>query len=64
MLYREHRSTLSESMKTSREVTCLADIGKGLSTRHYLYDARNGWNTWIITDSEGRAIGFSNGELK
>lgn len=78
MKFRRQRGSLEESMETVQEVQSLEDvrailhasrkeigldpsIGK-LTCKHYSYDARIQWDTWIICE-DGAAIGFANGEL-
>lgn len=78
MKFRHQRGSLKESMATVQEVETLEDIRSILSAKrkeigleapigeltckHYSYDSRINWDTWIICEN-GSAIGFSNGEL-
>jgi len=71
MLFREHRGSLNESMRTVREVNTMSDIenifasknppikGK-FSIEEYCYDARIGWDTWAVMWN-GNYVGFTNG---
>jgi len=48
----EDKFDLIEKLDLTHRVTC----------HWYAYDARTGWDTWIISTGEG-VIGFTNGEL-
>ncbi len=73
MLFRLHRGSLDNSMKTVKEVETLSDIikylkedglidVKSLTCKFYCFDERINWNTYIIC-SKGQAVGFSNGMI-
>jgi len=71
-LFRYHRGSLEESMKTIIEVNSLDDLKKKLSEEYgetnltcdfYCFDKRINWDTYMIR-SNGDIIGFSDGELK
>jgi len=73
-LFRQQRGSLDASMETVKEVKTLDDvwnlidlkdfgIKKDLSIKHYCYDKRINWNTFIISNSKS-VIGFSNQNLK
>lgn len=73
-LYRDHRGSLVESMKTVRHVHSLQDVRTHLESDWlsevgeitiipYGYDKRIEWDTWIVC-VDGNAVGMTNGELK
>jgi len=73
MKFRFHRGGYKESMETVQEVKSLKDIGDRilkvpgiiLSCKHYGFDERNQWDTYIIENVyAGGVIGFSNGPLE
>ena len=78
ILFRFHRGSLNEAMKTVVEVETLNDILElqeikemenfgiklNLKSEFYYYDERINWNTYIITSDGYGVIGFTNGELK
>lgn len=71
--YRDHRSTLSDSMKTVREICSMDDLrdhlestyifpGSEITVKPYGYDKRINWNTYIVC-MDGQAVGFTDGPL-
>ena len=68
-LFRLHRGSLEESMKTIREITCIEDIkmftnsDSPITCKWYCHDERIDWDTWIIKQ-DGFVLGFTNGEVK
>ena len=78
MKYRHHRGSLEASLETVIEIHSLDELKKvlmkdrkaqqfsdevgELTCKHYCYDERIKWNTWLICE-DGNAIGFSDGEL-
>ena len=76
ILFRQHRGSFKEAMKTVFEVEnkaelfyCLKEVGYKLENIEQLtikpysgIDSRNGWDTYIVCIS-GMAIGFTNGPL-
>lgn len=75
VIFREHRCYLEDSMKTVVEVESLDQLRKHIykvipecrgaiiEVKEYAYDDRIKWNTFLVT-VDGRAVGFTNGELK
>ena len=77
ILFREHKGSLEDAMKTAVEVECLEDIMNlpfikaieefgipvNLKSEFYAYDSRIDWNTYIITSEKYGVVGFTNGEL-
>lgn len=79
MLFREHRSTLTESLKTTKEFQTkkeLIDYLKNqfeikhfeiplenLVCEFYCYDARINWETYILTIENYGVIGFTNCQI-
>ena len=73
MLFRFHRGSLEDSMKTVREVKSLAEIEALLKSAGYLpgkikvydygYDFRVGWNTYVVTVNR-KHVGFTNGRIE
>lgn len=74
-LYRDHRGSLSESMKTIIEVKSIDDIRKHImkdwpfdtlgeiTVKPYAYDHRIEWETYAVC-VDGNAFGFTNGPLE
>jgi len=66
MLFREHRGSLEDSMKTVTNVESLKDIEKicnfkgEYKIKYYCFDDRINWNTYIVT-CDDKVIGFTNG---
>lgn len=76
MLFREHRGSLDETMETVVELdptleALIAHIGKlfmeedlhpisKIEVKYYGYDARIGWETYIVTSKGWGVIGFTN----
>lgn len=67
-LYREHRGSLVDSMKTVREMATFSELenhiqriyGPGeIIVTEYCYDGRIKWKTHIVS-LDGRAVGFTN----
>lgn len=74
VLFRQHRGSLSDSMKTVQQVKSKKDIKriipyevKDINIVYYAYDDRVGWSTYIVTaelsNNERGVIGFTNGKL-
>ena len=72
MLFRFHRGSLEDSMKTVVEVNYLAEIKALLRSAGYPpgevkvydygYDARINWNTYVVT-IDRKHVGFVNGRV-
>ena len=77
-LFREHRGSYEDSIKTIVEVNTLraveahmAEINKYMPpqpsqyfwTSYYGIDGRCNWLSWIVLSEQG-VVGFSDGELK
>jgi hypothetical protein len=72
VLFRLHRGTLEDAMKTVKEVSSAKDIEKILleqglkrgkiKIKQYVFDARINWDTHIVT-LNGAAVGFTNGPI-
>ena len=77
MKYRDHRGSLEASMLSVREMPNRAALVEHLretygrhelvrddliEVKHYCYDERIGWDTWIVT-LNGGAVGFTDGPL-
>ena len=71
-LYREHRGSLSESMKTVKEMKAFTDLKLLIESSHgegeitiepYCCDSRINWNTHIVC-LNGAAVGFTNGPVE
>lgn len=39
------------------------NFGGGVNIKHYCFDDRINWNTWIVTDAVG-VLGFTNGTVE
>lgn len=74
VLFRQHRGSLSDSMKTVQQVESKEDIRsilpyevENVDIVYYAYDDRIGWITYIVTAEFGNneigVIGFTNGKL-
>lgn len=68
MKYRDHRASLAESMATVREFKDRAELVAHLQRadadveiRPYVYDARTGWDTYIVTVKGVGVVGFCDG---
>ena len=70
--YRQHRSTLSESLKTTIELDSFESLekyiydmfGEGeLTVKYYGMDDRCGWDTYLISH-RGYAVGMTDGKVK
>ena len=74
--YREHRGSLSESMKTVQEFETKQDLinylkqnfsvpfyGYNLRLDHYCMDKRINWDTYIVTIKGFGVVGFTDGLL-
>ena len=70
MLYREHRGSLEDSMKTifsikSTKKDLSQIIGcniEDIEVKEYGYDDRIGWNTFIVL-VKGIPVGFTDGDV-
>lgn len=74
-LYRDHRGSLSDSMKTCREIKSMDELRTHLenifdpypvgtiTVKPYAYDHRIEWETYVVC-VEGNAVGFSNGPME
>lgn len=76
VLFRPIRELLEDAMKEVVSISSLEEIrgfympddpifhmkGK-LKVRHYCFDSRINWDTWLVVDEEGRARGYTNGYL-
>ncbi len=71
-LYRDHRGSLVDSMKTVREMLTFNELKNHIESIHgegeivvkeYCYDGRIKWNTHIVTH-DGKAVGFTNGHVE
>ena len=71
-LYRDHRGSLDESMKTVQQMGSLQELKDHLSpffgdggvvVKPYAEDKRIGWDTHIVTHN-GRGVGFTDGPVK
>lgn len=67
-LYRDHRGSLEDSMKTVQEMESFKDLqkhlfsiyGKGeITIKPYTFDSRIDWETYIVC-IDGKAVGFTN----
>lgn len=67
-IFRLHRGSLEESMKTACEVNSFADINaiiapdKVVSVEKYGHDARINWDTYLVRTEYGVA-GMTNGPV-
>lgn len=71
--FREQRSGFKESMSTVRPCRNMAELKQlcvklaapaaleNLRLRFYKYDARNNWNTYIVTIKNFGVLGFTDG---
>lgn len=79
MKFRFHRGSLQDSLATTIEVNSLEELCEILKSshselnpeslaklvsKHYCFDDRIGWDTWIVTIEGYGVLGFANGELK
>lgn len=75
VLFREHRSSLSESMETVKEIESLDDIYNSTDFKKYeivndlridpyCYDSRINWDTYIVTSPDYGIVGFTNGPIQ
>jgi hypothetical protein len=79
MKYRQHRSTLAESLKTVVEIPATFDalweevrktitlpetFREDLSMAFYCKDDRTGWDTYIVTIDMYGVVGFTDGPLE
>jgi hypothetical protein len=75
-LFRFHRSTLEESLRTVRTITSREELIEfvakelgftlaeaDLKIAAYGFDARTGWSTYIVTVDGLGVVGFTDGEL-
>jgi hypothetical protein len=62
--FRWHRGGYAESMATVRDVTRadLTQLVGAFTTASYGYDARNGWDTWLIMNEDG-PVGWTDGNI-
>lgn len=73
VLFRPVRSTLEDAMSEVVAIDSLEEIrefygedykiqGK-IKCKHYCFDARIGWDTWLVVDGLNQAQGYTNGHL-
>lgn len=70
MLFRYHRGSLDESMKTIVQINSVHELcellnvdEKDLKCEPYGYDERIGWDAYVITVSYS-VYGFTNGDIR
>lgn len=66
-IFRWQRGGFAESMSTAVNFSGRAEleviVGGPVKMRDLgVLDSRNGWDTWIVLNSDGDAIGFTNGD--
>ena len=77
VLFRPVRGGLKQAMSEVISISSLEEIrgfympddpifhikGK-LKVRYYCFDSRINWDTWLVLDGQGRAVGYTNGYLQ
>lgn len=68
MKFRWHRGSYEESMATVQTFSSRAElekiVGGPVTLKDYglrRLDRRNGWDTWIVLNAEGDAVGMTDG---
>lgn len=75
--FREHRGSLADSLETvvtlETRADLIAHLGRVLApfkvtdqiveTRHYAFDDRIGWNTYIVVVHGHGPVGFTDGDF-